>query len=95
MASYYSYPTEADACIDWGRGSEEICRLVRGLNPRPLAWASAGGLVVRVEACESLDEKPALPPGTVIAKENGRLVVATADGVVAVLAREVGNCPCA
>ncbi|NLV56539.1 MAG: LLM class flavin-dependent oxidoreductase [Acidimicrobiales bacterium] len=79
---------EAMAVIDWRRPATEVDRLVRALTfgpyPNPLAAPKVllgDGRVVAVGRSEVLDD--AGTPGEVLSADDGTIVVAAADGAVA------------
>ena len=85
--TYADRITKADAPIFWWRPAGEIHNQVRALNPWPLASTSIDGarlLIVSTEA--GVDAAPAgALPGTVLAAQGDRFVVAAGHGTVQLL----------
>ena len=77
------------AVLDWDRSATEVDRLVRALTfgpyPNPLALPKVGGAGQVLYVTETLvvDDPDDAAPGTVIAVDDDRLVVACADGALA------------
>ena len=84
-ATYESWCRQADVEIDWSRPVREVYDLIRGANPRPGAWTTIDGAQVEVLDCKRVDGDPGGAPGTVVAVDGERLVVAAGDGAIAVL----------
>jgi len=93
LATYFSYPTEAEMRINWAWPAERICNLVRGLAPTPAAWTRYGGSVVRIGHAVALEERTAVPAGTVVGVSGDGIRIAAADRVVHVETRpcQVGS----
>lgn len=78
-----------DMRIDWGKRSEEVVNLVRGLSPYPAAWTvmrGDGGVelsvkIFKVRRIEGVE----LEHGAVKVVEGERLFVGTGDGAVEVM----------
>lgn len=47
-ASYESWCRKRDAEIDWARPVADVYNLIRGTNPQPGAWTTAGGTEVKI-----------------------------------------------
>jgi len=75
------------AHIDWVRPSREIHNRVRGLNPKPVAWTTFRGRILKIYRTALLEENniPDIIPGTIMIHQKKRLVVGTADGFLEVL----------
>jgi methionyl-tRNA formyltransferase len=75
-----------EAQIDWSAPAERIARQVCACNPRPVAETQLEGQQLRIWAARALHQSPALhePPGTVLGLEDGRLLVACGEGVLAI-----------
>lgn len=65
-ASYYGYPTERDACINWKNDAEHVRNLVRGLNPRPGAWSLLSGYRLRIWSASVGTACSSEQPGTIV-----------------------------
>jgi methionyl-tRNA formyltransferase len=83
-ATYESWCRKADVEIDWDRPVRDVHNLIRGANPRPGAWTTIAGAEVEVLDCEPVDGNAGGEPGTVVAVDGERLVVAARDGAIAV-----------
>lgn len=80
LATYAKKINKADAFINWSKTADEIHRLVRAMNPAPVAHTEIDGIQLRVWAAEissSFDEQH--EPGTVISYSPKGLEVATRD----------------
>ncbi len=86
LATYAAKITKQEAAIDWRRDAAAIDRQVRAFNPFPVAFARLSGEPLRIWCTTPLDTRHNLPPGTVIAVEDGGVSVACGQG--AVLIRE-------
>jgi len=78
IASYFGYPTEQDAKINWGNDAICIRNLIRGLNPRPGAWTLFNGSTLRIWQATIIIDESSSSPGTIIQCSKDKLVVATA-----------------
>jgi len=75
-----------DGRIRWELPARRIHNLVRAAIPWPVAHCLYNGEVCRVHKTEPVDEPAAAAPGTVTRVEKGRVVVATGEGQLAILA---------
>jgi methionyl-tRNA formyltransferase len=91
--TYAAKLNKEEARIDWTRPAVEIDRLVRALNPWPVAEARLGGEQVRVWEAQVWENRGRSPisignrgasPGTVL-DIPGRVVVATGEGALELL----------
>jgi methionyl-tRNA formyltransferase len=76
--------------IDWGQPALAVARLVRGMAPRPGAFTTIGGKVLRV--LEANVQPAPMPPGAVpgtVSILGKRAVVATADGTLELLSAQL------
>ena len=90
--TYANKIDKAEARIDWTRPAVEVDRLIRGLSPFPGAWCDVAGQRVKLLRSRLVAGQAA--PGTVLAKGPDHLVVACADGAVAItLAQREGKKP--
>jgi methionyl-tRNA formyltransferase len=76
-----------DCRIDWSKSTQQVHNLVRGLSPTPCAWTSHVSKQIKIyrtaiEPVQTLsgDAKA----GEIVRAENGRLLVKTGDGVIAI-----------
>jgi len=84
LASHQPLLDDAVARIDWRRPVAELDRLLRGCDPSPGAHARHRGRVVRLFDARRLERATSEPPGSVIAAEDGALVLAAAGGALRV-----------
>jgi methionyl-tRNA formyltransferase len=82
-ATYESWCRRDDVEIDWSRSAREVHDLIRGAEPRPGAWTTIAGEEVQVGGARRVDGEAGAAPGEVVAIDGDRLVVAAADGAVA------------
>jgi methionyl-tRNA formyltransferase len=84
--SYAPKLGKREAQIDWSVAAEQIARQVGACNPRPVAETQLAGAQLRIWAARALHQSPALhePPGTVLGLQDGRLLVACGEGVLAI-----------
>ncbi len=80
--TYEGWCRAADVEIDWSRPVDEVYNLIRGANPQPGAWTSHGGQQVQVFDCRKTSGDG--EPGSVLAIEDEKLVVAAAGGAIAI-----------
>jgi methionyl-tRNA formyltransferase len=69
------------ARLDWTRPAVELERVVRAMQPAPVAWTTLGTKVLRVHRAAPGGDATA-PPGTVIRSSRAGLDVATGAGVL-------------
>jgi methionyl-tRNA formyltransferase len=82
FATYAAKLTKGEAQLDWNQDAEQLERAVRGYFPFPVANTLFAGTPVKILRAKLADEKPALP-GTVVAVEKNRIVVACGKGALA------------
>jgi methionyl-tRNA formyltransferase len=80
QATFQGLADEAVARIDWSRPCEELDRLIRGCDPQPGAFARRGAEKLRLFDALRLEGAVDAPAGTVVAIEEGRLVIAAEGG---------------
>ncbi len=83
-ATYAHRLRKEEGAIDWRGGAAAIHNLVRGLQPWPLAWTSAGGRRLIVLRTRLVPDAPALrePAGTVVAVTRDAVRVQTGAGLL-------------
>jgi methionyl-tRNA formyltransferase len=84
--SYARKLDKREALIDWTASAQHIARQVRGCNPWPVAQTVLRGEPVKIWQAQALAPPRAAPaaPGSVLALEEGRLVVACGQGQLAI-----------
>ena len=86
LATYAPKLKPDDEVIDWSTPADVVARLVRALSPEPGGRTSFRGRVLKVFRAtgEALVATGNFPPGTVLATDRDRMVVATGSGLVAI-----------
>lgn len=84
-ATYCRLLTKEDGFIDWTAPAAQIHALVRGAQPWPAAQCGLHGEVCKVYETALVLGKADAPPGTIVAVHKDRVIVATGDGLIAVL----------
>jgi len=71
------------AHIDWSTSAPAIHNLVRGLNPKPVAWTTFRGKHLKVwETRIFSEEAPAPAPGEIAVLHKKRLIAGTGNGII-------------
>ena len=81
-ATYESWCKKKDAEIDWAKPAGDVYNLIRGTNPAPGAWTTAGG-----EELQIYDSRPGTDtgnPGVVVSVSEEGVCVAAEGGSVLV-----------
>ena len=86
-ATYAEKVTKDEAQIDWHQGAEQISRVIRAFNPRPIAYTNAmakqfKNRVLRIIEAEVVNRQTANSPGEVIEYGKDVCYVATSSGVI-------------
>lgn len=76
---------KADGHIRWGRPAREIHNLVRAAVPWPVAHCRFKGEIYRIHESRIVDGTWDEPPGTVVAVERERVIVAAGENALAIL----------
>ncbi|WP_022853066.1 methionyl-tRNA formyltransferase [Thermodesulfatator atlanticus] len=80
--SYAPMLKKEDGLLDFSRPAKELANLIRGLDPWPTAYAYFRGKLVKFFA-PSFEKKDAkASPGEILGLENGKLLVATGEGIL-------------
>lgn len=79
-ATYCKKISKADAKINFENSAEDICRLVRAMNPEPIAHCQLNGAVLNILNAQPCRGKGAA--GEVLSADKRGIVVACADGAV-------------
>jgi methionyl-tRNA formyltransferase len=74
----------AHARLDWSRPAVELERVVRAMQPAPVAWTTLGGRLLRVHRA-ALGPDARAAAGTMVRADRGGLEVATASGSLRLL----------
>lgn len=81
-ATYTAKVTKQDGLLDWREPAETLARQVRAFNPWPAAYTYLEGRQLRV--LRARVESGAAEPGTVVDLKEGRLLVGTSRGLLAI-----------
>jgi methionyl-tRNA formyltransferase len=82
LATYAAKLTKQEAIIDWQRSAEELDRLIRALNPWPVAQTRVKGQTLRIWAAQPLADSTTASPGTVIGCDKNGIDIACGRGVI-------------
>lgn len=76
-----------DCRIDWTSSAARVHNVVRGLSPAPCAWTTHRDRVMKLYRTRMTAEplKGSMLPGTVVARSDEEILVATGNGAVALL----------
>ena len=93
LATYCGKIDRDTALIDWEKRPTEIHNLVRGLNPKPVAFSHFRGEQVRIwRTAPVYGEVPAAPvAGVLVRWQKKRLLVGTGDGYIEILGIQPAN----
>ncbi|MBP3361468.1 MAG: methionyl-tRNA formyltransferase [Clostridia bacterium] len=82
-ATYAPMIKKEDGKINWNDSPEKICRLIRGMNSWPMAYAYFNGQPVKIISAAVSEDNPGALPGTVagLVKKRGLLVSCGGGGV--------------
>jgi len=86
-ATYAEKVTKDEAQIDWHQSAEQISRVIRAFNPRPIAYTNAmakqfNNRVLRIIEAEIVNRQTTNSPGEVIKYDKDVCYVATSSGVI-------------
>jgi len=86
-ATYAEKVTKDEAQIDWHQSAEQISRMIRAFNPRPIAYTNAmakqfNNRVLRIIEAEIVNRQTTSSPGKVIKYDKDVCYVATSSGVI-------------
>ncbi|EPS52796.1 methionyl-tRNA formyltransferase [Clostridium botulinum A1 str. CFSAN002368] len=70
--------------IDWNKTSKEINLLIRGLNPRPVAYTQYKNETMKIYNSSILKESSNKTPGTILKVSKVGIKVATGDGILSI-----------
>jgi methionyl-tRNA formyltransferase len=82
-ASYAPILKKTDGLIQWSQRAEEICRMIRGMNPWPGAYGFLGEERIKIFKALSLEGEGI--PGVIDTATKDRLIVGTGKGKLSVL----------
>jgi methionyl-tRNA formyltransferase len=84
LVTYAEKLTKTEAELDWSKPAQQLSRMVRGLNPWPVAQTYFQGNVIRIWQAEAITSDIKANPGTVFCTHK-TLDVATGDGLLRLL----------
>jgi methionyl-tRNA formyltransferase len=77
QATYEGWAREAEARIHWGQHLDVVYNIIRGCNPQPGAWTTAGGRRLQIFDAKKI---PARTFGGVKGLKPGQIAAMTAEG---------------
>jgi methionyl-tRNA formyltransferase len=84
QATFQGLVNDEVARIDWSRSGQELSCLIRGCDPQPGAFALREGEKLRLFDAVRLEEGADVPPGTIVAIEEGRAIISARSGRISV-----------
>ncbi len=84
LVTYAEKLTKTEAMLDWLQPATQLARIVRGLNPWPVAQTGYDGKTLRIWRAEAVTTETNFVPGTVTCTSK-TLDVATSDGALRLL----------
>ena len=86
-ATYAEKVTKDEAQIDWQQSAEQISRVIRAFNPRPIAYTNAmakqfKNRVLRIIEADIVNRQTTNSPGEVIKYDKDVCYIATSNGVI-------------
>ena len=93
LATYCGKIDRDTARVDWKRHPHEIHNLVRGLNPKPVAFSRFRGEQIRIwKTAPPPVDAPGTPiPGVLVRYQKKRLLAGTGDGFIEILQLQPAN----
>lgn len=93
LASYCGKIDRDTALVDWERPAAAIHNLVRGLNPKPVAFSFFRGENIRIwKTAPFGEEGPGNPgPGVIVRFQKKRLLAGTGSGLIEILSLQPAN----
>jgi methionyl-tRNA formyltransferase len=85
-ACYAPMIEKEDAHVDFSRGPRAVCCLIRGMNPRPTAFARCGDRLLKLWEAFPMTPAQGGPAGTVLSTSDDGIAVAAGDGAVRITA---------
>jgi methionyl-tRNA formyltransferase len=85
-ATYCGKIDRETAFIDWNKSSTEIHNLIRGLNPKTVAWTNFRNMNIKIwKTTELINNEINLNPGQISKYNKKQLIVGTGDGILEIL----------
>jgi methionyl-tRNA formyltransferase len=86
LATYASKIHKHDARVDWSKTAVEIDRLIRAMNPAPIAYFDLNNTTIRIWEAEILENfSKKLHPGAIVDYSASGVDIATADKIIRIL----------
>ena len=85
-ATHFPMLKKSDGEINWNKTSDEVCNLVRGVNPWPGAYTKYKETIIKIWSCEKID-MDGNAGEVLISKEE--LIIACGKGAVRVLEMQI------
>jgi methionyl-tRNA formyltransferase len=82
QANYAAKLSKAEGQIDWQHSAQQLDRLIRGLQPWPVAYTQFDGIVLRVWSAELVRATTDAHAGAILAVDRHGVTVACGDGQV-------------
>lgn len=80
-ATYCKKIEKSDAKIDFNKSAEEVLRLIRAMNPAPLAYCNLNGSVLNILSAELAKEEQGAAGEVVAADKNGIVIKCGKDAI--------------
>ena len=80
--SYVSKFTKQAAELDFSKTTKDIINLIRGMNPVPLAYTMADGMMVKILEASAAEHSGPEEPGDILSQTKAGILVKTGDGAV-------------
>ena len=91
QATHQGLVDDEVARLDWSQDAATLDRWVRGCDPQPGAWALRGEQQVRCHDGSRVDGPADAAPGTVVASDEGAVLVAARGGLLRIGRARVGD----
>ncbi|HET8707484.1 MAG TPA: methionyl-tRNA formyltransferase [Pseudomonadales bacterium] len=82
LATYAAKLTKAEGNLDWRLPAEQLARLVRAYNPRPVAFSQIEAEPVRIWNAVSVNEQATAAPGTIVRADKNGIYVACGENLL-------------
>jgi methionyl-tRNA formyltransferase len=86
LATYASKIHKHDARVDWSKTAVEIDRLIRAMNPAPIAYFNLNNTIIRIWEAEIVENiSRTMHPGDIVDYSANGVDIATADKTIRIL----------
>lgn len=86
QATYAEKLSKPEALLDWTLSAEQLERCIRAFNPWPISYFTIEDSPVKVWKANVISSSSTKPPGTVLQADKHGIQVATAKGILNILA---------